>query len=495
MKKKALLFILFYLFIFLFLSYKILLVPPGINIDEASIGYNGSLIARTFRDQNKRFLPVFILTLDGKDWKQPVNVYTTALVFKILGRSYFNLRLVSVIFALFSSFVFYKILRLFYSEKLSFIGLLLFFSSPSILLQSHLASDNIAVLPFFLLWLYCFLYFFTGNKKPAFLLFSGIFLGISFYSYKAMHAMVPVYFILSSGYLFYMTTFKEKIKNLKPLFFYLLGAAPFFLPISWLQQHYAGAIFDPGIVYKPSFFNAAYVYLSSFDFSFLFLTGDAVLIHSTGRYGLFLLPCLVLFFLGLFQMVQEKNKNYFFILSVLLLTPLLLTLVNSVYRASRLMTFIPTATFVFLLGIKRITEMKNVWTRKIILSVFAITLTINYLGFVKYYWYEYPKTVIQDFTPNISTAVNELFILSKKDRKTPYLEKNIYLDHKDAFNFFWDINTPGKKINLWQREKEAFPDNGLILTNIEGNEGAVNYQKITGIESDKTIFYIVGKEK
>lgn len=492
MKKKALFFIFFYLFIFLFLSYKILLVPPGINIDEASIGYNGSLIARNLRDQNNRLMPVFILTLDGKDWKQPLNVYTTALVFKILGRSYFNLRLVSVIFALFSSFVFYQILRLFFNEKLSFIGLLLFISSPSILLQSHLASDNIAVLPFFTLWLYFFFVYFVKSSKPVWLFAAGVCLGISLYSYKAMHAMVPVYFVLSSVYLL-SQILKDKTKNIKPLLWYFLGVVFFLLPLPWLQQHYAGAIFDPAVVYKPSFFNAAYVYLTSFDFSFLFLTGDIILIHSTGRYGMFLLPCLLLLFLGLFQMIQEKNKNYYFILFVLLLTPLLLTTVNSVYRASRLMTFIPTATFIFLLGIKRMLEMKNILAKRIILFGMAVVLVFNYGSFVAYYWTEYPKMVRQDFTPNLDTAVNELFKLAKEKKKAAYLEKNIYFDHKDAFNFFWDIYSSGSKINLWQRDKENFPDNGLILTNIEGNQGLTNYQKITGVESDKITLYLIGK--
>ena len=81
-----------------------------------------------------------------------------------------------------------------------------------------------------------------------------------------------------------------------------------------------------------------------------------MLIHSTGYYGMFLLPILILFFLGLFNIVEEKKKEYYLILFAFILTPLPLTMVGSVYRASRLMPYIPLVIFIATLGIKRILD-------------------------------------------------------------------------------------------------------------------------------------------
>ncbi len=180
---------LFFAFWMFFFSFGLTKIPPGINIDESSIGYNASLIADTLHDENGRFLPVFFLTIGQKDWKQPVRIYATALFFRLFGKNYFNLRFVSVIMAVFSGIVFYCFLRLFFNRLVSVLGTFFLFSSPPMLIQSHLALENIDCLPFFLLWLYFLLSFFKAPKIYKIVL-SGIFLGVSFYSYKGMHAYV-----------------------------------------------------------------------------------------------------------------------------------------------------------------------------------------------------------------------------------------------------------------------------------------------------------------
>lgn len=149
----------FFIFWLFFFSFRLTKIPPGINIDESSIGYNASLIADTLHDENGRFLPVFFLTIGQKDWKQPVRIYATALFFRFFGNNYFNLRFVSVILAVFSGIIFYLFLRLFFSRLVSVLGTFFLFSSPSMLIQSHLALENIDCLPFFLLWLYFLLSF------------------------------------------------------------------------------------------------------------------------------------------------------------------------------------------------------------------------------------------------------------------------------------------------------------------------------------------------
>ncbi len=347
-----LVFLIIFLFLFFFFSFRLTKIPPGINIDESAFGYNSSLIAKNLHDENGRFLPIFFLTLDKRDWKPPIRIYTTAIIFKLFGTTYYNLRIFSVLVAVLSSFLFFKLLRKFFPKGLSLAGLFLFVTSPSLLLQSHLAFDNIDPLPFILIWLILLI---SYSEKPENwkLFVSGAVLGASFYTYKAMHAFLPVYVGVSLLFLMYLI-FSCNKKNRRSLLFFLLGLLPFLLPLNYIQKYYSGAVYDPGIVKIPSFYDAMYVYFSSFDFSFLFVRGDQMLIHSTGHQGIFLIPTIILFFLGFFQIVKERRPAFYLILFSLIFTPVLLTTVNSVYRANRLMVYIPYFSFIFTLGIKNI---------------------------------------------------------------------------------------------------------------------------------------------
>jgi hypothetical protein len=490
--KKVVFYLFLFLGIFLLLSYKLLEVPPGLDADESSIGYNAILISENLKDENNHFHPVFILTMDGKDWKQPITIYSTAFLFKILGRSFFNLRLVSVLFALASCFLFFLLLKLFFSEKQSLIGLILFVSSPSILLHSHLAMENIALLPLFLFWLYLLLSY-SIQPEPWKIFLSGITIGLSFYSYKGMHAMVPVYFLLSLIYLTYLGHFK-KAPLLRPVFLFLLGSTPFLLPIKRWQTYYAGAVYDPSIVSIPSFFNAAYTYFSSFDFSFLFVAGEQMSPRMTGYYGMFLIPTIILFFLGLLQLVRERKLDYYFILTILLLTPLPLVLVGSVHRASRLLPYIPLVTFILTLGAKRVLGERSKYLRRISAIFFIIVIAGNYINFAKYYWYEYPKVVSKDFSPNINLGMKNLLELTKKEVKIPYVEYNDFRAHKVHFQFIEKIYFPDGNLKTWNREKDQFPQDGLILTSIAGSGNIVNYQEIPSLQSGQQAFYIVGEK-
>ncbi|RJR25690.1 hypothetical protein C4578_01130 [Candidatus Microgenomates bacterium] len=486
-------------FFFLY-SYKLTEVPPGINFDEASIGYNAALISDDLHDENGRLLPVFILTLDGKDWKQPSNVYFAALIFKILGKSYFNLRLISVIYAVVSGFLFYKLLRLFVSQFLSLIGLVLYLTAPSMMIQSHLVLENMALLPFFMVWLY-FLLSYSLKPKPYKALISGIFLGISFYSYKGMRAMVPVYLVLSVFYFLYLDFYPlpdlKKIKALlikaKPLFYFLIGIGPFLLPVNWLNSRYAGAVYDPRVFIPTSLYESALIYFGNFDFSFLFAKGDSMLTHSTGRHGIFLGPTFFLFFLGLFQLAKEKKHQYYFVFLTLILTPVLLMRVGSVYRASRLMMYIPLATFIFTLGVKKILEYKTAVLKYALLSAVILSVGFFYSDFLKHYFGPYPKRISQDFSPNFNEAFKSLAELSRETGKTPYVEYDDYNRHFTDMQFFREVFFPKEDLKMWPRDFDPFPENGLVLTSIGGSGEIINYKEIPALESGQRTFFIVGK--
>jgi hypothetical protein len=241
-----------------FFSYRITKTPPGLTIDEAAFGYNAILLGKTAHDENGRFMPVFVLSIDGNDWRQPIPQYYFTAFFKIFKPSIFTFRLSIVGILLLSVYLIYFWLSKVHSPKAGIIGSLIFLTTPIIMIQTHMALDNIFPIPFTLAWLISLSYF-TDTKKLKYLVFAGISLGICFYTYKAMRATVPVWCILTVIYLF----FNQKKHIIKNSLYFILGILPFFAVIPLLEQKYAGAVFNSQGFNWSNIYNFLYPYFSS----------------------------------------------------------------------------------------------------------------------------------------------------------------------------------------------------------------------------------------
>ena len=57
--------------------------PAGINLDEASIGYNAYSVLKTGKDQYGELLPIYFRSLD--DYKPPLYIYFTVPSVAIFG--------------------------------------------------------------------------------------------------------------------------------------------------------------------------------------------------------------------------------------------------------------------------------------------------------------------------------------------------------------------------------------------------------------------------
>lgn len=217
-----------------------------------------------------------------------------------------------------------------------------------------------------------------------------------------------------------------------------------------------------------------------------------MLLHSTGRHGMFLAPTIILLFLGLIQMAEEKNHRYFLILATLLVTPLPLTLVSSIYRASRLMVYIPLITFIFTLGVKRILGMRNTYLKRLIFISLAAFILANYYGFYSYYMTDYSKRIREDLSANFDQAMGDFRSLINETGKTPYVEEGMFLTYKADIQFFWEVYFPDKNLKLWDRLNEPFPENALSLTAIEAYGELVNYKEIPSLKAAQPMFYVLG---
>lgn len=447
------------IFSFFILSYKLTEIPPGINGDEASIGYNAALLSQTLHDENGRFMPLFVLTLDGVDWKQPLTIYPTALIFKVLGISYFNLRLVSVLYCLISALLLFYLLKQLLSTKTAFLSLLLLLTTPIIFIQSHLALENIAPVPFILLWL-IFLHKFTKLKQGKYLFFSGLGLGLSIFSYNGMRLMVPVMTILTVIYLYYISaTIKASFRKI--VTYFLLGILPFILVILLTKSLYPGAILGnnrPKLVptYQQFFSN----YLSNFDPSFLFISGDVTPYHSTGKQGVFLLASAPLFLWGLLQVLKEKNNFFRFVLAVFIFAPLLFGFTNSFHRGSRILALVPLYILIASLALEQLLSNSSI-LKKLILGCIIGLVILNFADFIKDYWFEYNKRVKQDFTKPIQLTLKDLNQNSQRMSLEPAIEKEVYQAGHIPMKFF-ELAYFGKEIKKISSQN-TLPTNVLML--------------------------------
>lgn len=411
----------------LFFSFRLLDVPKGITIDEAAFGYNASLISETLRDENGRFLPVFVLSLDGRDWRQPVMQYSEAIAFKIFGKSLFTLKMTGVFYASLSALLIYFLALRLKSKRFALLTLLFFITSPIILIHSHLALDNISPLPFILIWMIGIIEY-ERTRSVKYLILSGISLGIGFYAHKSMRSASSVWALLTVIYLIFIyikSWRKFSLSSYKPVILFAAAVLPFFLISPLLEYKYAGAVYGSQSLEVKSLYDFFYFYISSFDLSFLFVKGDSILHHSTGKHGMFLLFTMPLFFLGAYKALSKRNKFFIFLLICFIAGPLFVALAGSVHRASRILFLAPLFSLISAYGLMQLIELKGKLIKGLVVII-LISGIFNTADFLRYYWFEYAEDTSHIFYMTQSIPVyKKLFSISEEKNLTPYISETL----------------------------------------------------------------------
>lgn len=468
---------------FLF-TYRILDVPPGINGDEAAIGYNAALVARTGYDQSDHFLPLFVSAFDLTDWKQPVTFYSTVLAFKIFKPTFVILREVSVVFVLVSAVLIFFLSKEILGIKGAFVGLIIFLTIPAVLIQSHLALENIAPVPFTILWLLMLLkYKKTLSSKYIFI--SAIVLGISLFSYPGMRLIFPIFTGLTVALIYYLNRKKKVMKIVTENLKFLLIISSFPILMYSVKDQYPGAILAYNRPHDiKSYQELILPYISSFDPSFLFIQGDSTPYHSTGKQGVFLLATIPIFALGIFRIAQKKNPMLIFILLVFFLTPLLYGLAASIHRGSRLLVLLPPYTIITSLGFLSLYNIKNSFVKFLLISIAIFVISVNYIDFVRDYWYEYPNRVKSEFAKPIHKAFEKTKEISLKDNLTPFIQNDLYLQNPIAADFFGVVYFQNK-LQKWMVNQDL-PKGSIVIVNpsdaTSGILGRVKLEKIEGVD-------------
>lgn len=478
MTKLIFFFIFFFLLSWIFFTFKITEVPPGINGDEAAIGYNAILVARDGHDSKGKFLPLFVSGSENSDYKQPITFYSTVLAFKIFGSSYALLREVSVFFVLVSAMLIFFLGKEVLGLKAGILSLIIFTTIPAVLIQSHLALENIAPVPFIILWL-LMLKFYQKNLKRGYLHLAGFFLGISILSYPGMRIIFPVFLLMTLFFLIHLNRAKDIRKKLTAISSFTIVALIFPIFMLLAKNQYPGAILSNNRPQPIQGYQEFLLpYISSFDPSFLFISGDSTPYHSTGRQGVFLLSTLPLFALGLFSIAQKKDSLLTFILIAFFLTPILYGLPGSIHRGSRLLVLLPMYTIITSLGFLRFFDIKNKFKRHIFVFFVSFLIALNYTDFVRDFWYEYPQRVKSEFAKPYQLVFKRAQYLAKVNNLIPYIQSDFQKQNQLAINFF-EITFFPAKLKLWN-DNQKVPRSSVIIVSdyVLFNKKGIQQEKI-----------------
>jgi len=343
MNKKLSLFLIILLFILglILRFYKLGQVPPALDWDEASLGYNTYTLLNTGKDEYGNSWPLSIRSFN--DYKAPLYVYLSLFPIKIFGLNEFSVRFISAFFGSLTIIITYLLFKkISQQEILGLLTALFLAISPWHLQFSRVAFEANLSLFLFLGAIYLLVLSF---KKNLFLPLSILLFGLSLFAYHSPKIIVPIF--LLGILLRYNNFFKQRKYLFSSLIIALIflilliysvklgGASRFFSTTSLKEQNHYFKIIK----------NILSSYLSHYDINFLFITGDPQTRHHPPALAQLYLWELPFVIAGIVFLFKNKFKFNFLIFWWFLIAPTASALTKDTPNAVRALFFLPVFQF------------------------------------------------------------------------------------------------------------------------------------------------------
>lgn len=375
-------------------------LPPALNWDEVSHGYNAYSILKTGHDQWGQLIPVANFRAYG-DYPLPLNLYLTIPFVFVFGLTEIAIRLPHALLGTLTIVsVYFFVAQVTKNKTIGLIASFLTAIEPWFLFPSRAVfQSNLSV--FFLISFAAL--FFNREKHKVLLPLSFLSLGLTLFSYHSTRIFVPL--LLCVVFVIY---FKEIIKSKISIILIIL----FFLPMLFVflnpeARARSSVVFllDQAAINKIEnlqnnsdlplkrlvynkvtyfSFNFAKNYINYFSPDFLFINGGTQYQFSVPKHGVLYLFTLPLFYLGLIFVFKKsfKDKNYKFLLIWLFLAPIPAAITldkNAVIRAT---TILPIPEILIAFGLYKI--VRRLQKYQIIIAVVFVATSLfsleNYLG-------------------------------------------------------------------------------------------------------------------
>ncbi|HET7098858.1 MAG TPA: glycosyltransferase family 39 protein [Patescibacteria group bacterium] len=393
---------------------KITQVPPSLNWDEVSIGYNAYSILKTGRDEWGKFLPVHFKSYG--EYKLPAQIYASIPAIAIFGLNEFGVRITPVIYGTLTIlFIYFLVQEMFGNKYVSLTSAFLLAISPWHLQLTRASFES----SFSVFWVVIGAWLFVkGFSDKKYWLWSILPFIISIYTYNAARVFTPIF--LFTVFIVYR---RDILKNIKIVIFGLLIFAISMIPLAnFFVSGEATARFklvsitnDPGFVLRTNeargntklvapmpklihnkVTHYVYVfvgnYLSHFSPDFLFISGAGHKqqhVQGIGELYWIQAPFILI---GLYYLFKNKNKWRWLIVSWLLIAfiPVAVT-VDSIPNALRTILAVIPYAILTALGVWQISN------HRIIILVSLSILIISFSGYLNNYYNVYPKSYSRDW--------------------------------------------------------------------------------------------------
>lgn len=363
-------------------------IPPGLNQDEASTGYDAFALLHFGTDRNGYANPVMLVSWGSGMY--PLPIYLLIPIFALFGTSVFTLRLLQLLGGIATLLLFYDFLRRNETLYFALLALFLLVISPWHIMMSRWALDS-NLLPFtFLAGTYCIS---RAKQHSGWLIIASIIFALTFYAYGTAYVITPLFLLLISPYVIFSVHHKRKIFAIS-LAVFLIIAAPIIYYVLCNQFNLPEIItpfFSIPRLPGPARFqtvsslfhgNALREIGNNFwNTLHLLINGsDGLIWNSFGAYGYMYTPALFLCVLGVLVVLirrQWKQPLYFYFL-LWLFSAFVLALLQPVNINRINIIFLPLIFFVAC-GIRALSQTKEILIGFLLLfSVFFAHFTINY---------------------------------------------------------------------------------------------------------------------
>jgi 4-amino-4-deoxy-L-arabinose transferase-like glycosyltransferase len=386
--------------------------PPGLYIDEVSIGYNAYSVLTTGKDQFGIPYPLWFRSFG--DFKMPLYIYSVVGTMAVFGKTELAVRLPSVLAGTLTILILYLFLdKIIKSEKdktvqkqLKYLPLLASFllaiSTWHLQFSRGGFEVNLGTL-FYLLG--CYFYFlFRQNHKVSKIILSVLFFILAIYTYDIFRVLSPIALLFAA--------IEQKCYKNKKSWIFIIATFVLLLPIILFSltadgsqrftdtSAFAGLHVD-NIVFQIFTYPLLYIsnYFSFFSFDFLFSFGDGIGRHQVQDFGEIYRWQIPFFFAGIYFLLKTKKSVLKYVTFLLFLTiPLAGAVAQPSPHALRsLPLVIPCIIFISVGLLYLIQKIKNHKYKIATLIVIGFFALLEFALYLQFYYINYPQENLPDW--------------------------------------------------------------------------------------------------
>lgn len=505
--------------------------PAGLNADEAALGYNAYSLIATGKDEFGHGWPLNFQSFN--DWKPGLYVYLVLPLVKILGLNEWAVRLPSAILGSLTVLIIYFLAKEWFSSKVALVASALLAINPWHLHFSRGGWETNVATFFIVLGVYLF---YLSLKKPKLLVFSIVSFCLSMFTYHSARVVSPL-IVLGLTALYRKEIFRKKnIKNLVVTFLVglVLGLVLLFSMLGeagrsrfsgvgifadqgplWRVNELRGEHTSPQGLFPKVVHNKYFEYLvlfadnwlSHFDGSFLFISGDEIQRNRVPGMGQFYLLEIPFLLLGICFLLKNKPKVWLFILWWLAVAPVASALTFQSPHAIRSLNMVIPLVIINSYGISGFFS----WLKTksglyyVLFIVYFGVYVWNFSFYLHQYYVKYPQVYpsaweygfkdLTSYLKNNESRIDRVYVTNNYDQ--PYIlfafylayppesfQKEATLSARDEFGFstvenfgkyyFGDIDLdaiPHKEGVFVVGTSEEIPDSATIAKRIYFKNG------------------------